>query len=86
MIRIFMITPLMCFTYVFYLKSSDLSRSHELPVSSSEERSFSLSFLAGEKQSNTLQTKEADEEKEEQIEGKSLEPLTFVGRNSVLPV
>ncbi|XP_060090921.1 centrosomal protein of 295 kDa [Heteronotia binoei] len=49
-------------------KSSDLSRSHELPVSSSEERSISLSLLAVEKQSNTLQTKEADEETEKQTE------------------
>ncbi|XP_054830698.1 centrosomal protein of 295 kDa isoform X2 [Eublepharis macularius] len=49
-------------------KSSDLSRSCELPISSLEERSISLSFLAIEKQGNILQTKEA-EETNEQIEG-----------------
>ncbi|XP_015265765.1 PREDICTED: centrosomal protein of 295 kDa [Gekko japonicus] len=49
-------------------KSPDVSMSHGLPISSSEERSISLSFLTVEKQSNTLQTKEADEETEGQIE------------------
>ncbi|KAL8191129.1 UNVERIFIED_CONTAM: hypothetical protein K2H54_068213, partial [Gekko kuhli] len=48
-------------------KSPDVSTSRELPISSSEERSISLSFLTVEKQSNPLQTKEADEETEGQI-------------------
>nr|XP_056714832.1 centrosomal protein of 295 kDa [Euleptes europaea] len=53
-------------------KSSDLSGSRELPLLNSGERSLSLSFLAAGKQSNTLQTKEADETKEH-IEAASLE-------------
>ncbi|XP_048350185.1 LOW QUALITY PROTEIN: centrosomal protein of 295 kDa [Sphaerodactylus townsendi] len=48
-------------------KSSDLSGSHELPLSSSEDRSIGLSFLAEGKQSNTLQTKKAEEETKDQI-------------------
>uniref|UniRef100_A0ACB8FG57 Uncharacterized protein n=1 Tax=Sphaerodactylus townsendi TaxID=933632 RepID=A0ACB8FG57_9SAUR len=61
-------------------KSSDLSGSHELPLSSSEDRSIGLSFLAEGKQSNTLQTKKAEEETKDQIKELSKRKELQVGR------